>query len=256
MDHRDRIHDQFTRQAVVFSEAPSMTDVEAIKLLIEATQAQPAHKSLDVACGPGLVVLGFAEVVSSAVGLDTTQAMLDRARELQRERNIANVAWVPGEADALPFGSDSFDIVTCRFAFHHMQQPRATLREMIRVARPGGRVVVCDGVASEDQAKADAFNAFECMRDPSTTRFLKATELRSLFSDAALSVEAERAYRVPTELEGLLKASFPAEGDADRLRAIARASLDNDGLGMNTRQRGDRILLDYPALILAAQKPY
>jgi SAM-dependent methyltransferase len=102
MDHQKTIHDQFTRQAVVFSSAPSMADPEAIRLLIEAGRATGTHRSLDVACGPGLVALAFASVVRSAVGLDTTQAMLDRARELQHQQKVANTEWVLGEAYALP----------------------------------------------------------------------------------------------------------------------------------------------------------
>ena len=255
MDHQRTIHDQFTRQAIVFSEAPSMTDIDAIQLLIDAAHAEATHRSLDVACGPGLVVLSFARVVSHAFGLDTTKAMLDRAEELQHQRGIANAEWVLGEAGALPFPGASFDIVTCRFAFHHMLRPAETLKEMIRVTRPGGRIVVCDAVASEDPAKAGAFNAFERMRDPSTVRFLSAAELRTLYPAADLPVEAERAYRVPTELEALLKTSFPAANDLPKLRAAAQASIADDRLGMNTRQRGDRILLDYPALVLSAQKP-
>lgn len=255
MDHQETIHDQFTRQAVAFSNAPSMADADAIRLLIEAGRATGTHRSLDVACGPGLVALAFARVVRSAVGLDTTQAMLDRARELQRQRKITNTEWVLGEAYALPFPDGSFDVVTCRFAFHHLLQPSVALSEMLRVARPGGRLVLCDAVASEHSAKALSFNAFERMRDPSTVRFLTASELRGLFRDALLPIETERAYRVPTEMEALLGASFPAKEDIAKLRAAAQASLSDDGLGMNTRRRGDRIILDYTALILSARKP-
>ena len=54
MDHDARIRDQFTRQAVPFSEAPSMRDEAAIALLVEAAAVGPGGRSLDVGCGPGL----------------------------------------------------------------------------------------------------------------------------------------------------------------------------------------------------------
>ena len=254
MSHQDVIHDQFSRQAVPFSEARSMADADAIQLLIDAAQAAPGQRSLVVACGPGLVALAFAGVVREAVGLDTTQAMLDRARVLQVQRGIANVAWVSGEADKLPFPDGSFDAVTCRFAFHHMLDPAAVLSEMKRAAKPGGRIVVCDGVASDDPSKAQAFNDFERMRDPSTVRFLTAGELHSLFAQAGFQIETERTYRVPAELEALLKTSFPAAEDIPRLRETVVASLSDDRLGMATRRDGDRILLSYPALILSATR--
>lgn len=251
MAHQDLIHDQFSRQAVPFSKARSMADADAIQLLIEAAHAAPGQRSLDVACGPGLVVLAFAGVVREAIGLDTTPAMLERARVLQTRRGVVNVQWVLGEASRLPFPDASFDIITCRFAFHHMLEPVATLNEMKRVVRSGGRIVVCDAVASDDPAKARAFNDFERMRDPSTVRFLTADELRTLFAECGLPIESERSYRVPSELEALLKTSFPAPEDLPRLRETVAASLSDDGLGMATRCDGDRILLSYPALILS-----
>jgi ubiquinone/menaquinone biosynthesis C-methylase UbiE len=253
MSHQDRIHEQFSLQAVPFSEAPSMADADAIDLLIEASRAQSKHRSLDVACGPGMVALAFAKVVRWAVGLDTTQAMLDRAKVLQARQSCGNVEWVLGEAAKLPFPDASFDIVTCRFAFHHMLHPLGALQEMIRVARPGATIVICDAVASPDVRKAEAFNAFERMRDPSTVRFRTADELRTLLRSPGLTVVRERSYRVAAELEGLLRTSFPRPEDVPTLRAIMLASVHDDGLGLATKAKGERILFSYPALILAAR---
>src|SRR4029077_12320556 len=60
--HRERILDQFTRQAVPFSTAPGIKDERALELLVEASGAGPDDTVLDVACGPGLVVAAFARV--------------------------------------------------------------------------------------------------------------------------------------------------------------------------------------------------
>jgi len=254
MSHRDLIHQQFSLQAVPFSEAPSMSDADAIDLLIRASSAQAHHCSLDVACGPGMVALRFAKVVRWAVGLDTTQAMLDRAKALHQQQSCNNVEWVLAEAASLPFPDASFDIVTCRFAFHHMLHPLAALQEMIRVARPGGAIAVCDAVSSPETAKGNAFNAFERMRDPSTVRFLTMQELRGLFREAGVNVVCERSYRVPAELEGLLRTSFPRPENVATLRKIMIASADDDRLGLATKAHGERILFSYPALILSARR--
>ena len=250
--HDDRIREQFTRQAVPFSKASSMADARAIQLLIDMANASPHHRSLDVACGPGLVVLAFARVVASAVGLDTTAAMLDRARVLQRRQSSHNVEWVCGDIHKLPVPDLSFDIVTCRFAFHHFLHAKKALAEMTRATRPGGRIVVCDGVASDDLRKAAAFNAFERMRDPSTVRFFTAGELRALFRDADLSIEQEQTYAVSGELEGLLRVSFPNPEVVATLRETMRASITDDALGLSARADGDRIIFGYPSIILSA----
>jgi ubiquinone/menaquinone biosynthesis C-methylase UbiE len=259
MNHEERILDQFTRQAIPFSEAPSMADTDAIDRLIDATGCTPDAHCLDVACGPGLVVLRLAERVSSATGIDTTPAMIERARDLARSRSIANVRWHVGSAYELPFADQSFDATLCRFAFHHLETPERALREMIRVTRVGGTITVCDGVASEDPNKAAAFNAFERLRDPSTVRFLTLVELHAVFAACGLSVarepvEREIRYRVPATLEGLMRASFPEPQARDRVRQCILDSIATDALGMGTRESAGKVEFGYPAVILSATK--
>jgi ubiquinone/menaquinone biosynthesis C-methylase UbiE len=255
MSHQDTIRDQFTRQAVPFSRAGSIRDEAALALLVEAAGAGPGQHTLDVACGPGLVVCAFAPTVAHATGIDATPAMIERARRLQQEKGLSNVDWHVGDAAQLPFGADRFDIVTCRFAFHHFQGPARVLAEMIRVARPGGTVLVCDGIASDDPAKASAFNIMERLRDPSTVRFLTLAELNGLFAAAGLPAPEARFYRVPAELEGLMKVSFPHGDDDKVVRRMIVASVEDDSLGMGTVFDGTRYTVAYPAVVLVARKP-
>jgi ubiquinone/menaquinone biosynthesis C-methylase UbiE len=87
------------------------------------------------------------------------------------ERKIVNVEWQLGDVYSLPFTDNTFDIVSCRFAFHHFEYPAKAFAEMRRVCRPLGRIVLCDAVASSHPTKAAAFNAMERHRDPSTAEF-------------------------------------------------------------------------------------
>ena len=142
--HQNLILDQFTRQATVFSTAPTITDEDALRMIVEAARPTSDDRLLDVACGPGLVVCAFTPHVREAVGIDVTPAMLERARRLAADKVLANVAWRQGNVYALPYEDASFTIVTTRFSFHHFLDPAAVLREMVRVCAPGGRIVVVD----------------------------------------------------------------------------------------------------------------
>ena len=177
-----------------------------------------------MACGPGSVVCAFARRVRRAVGLDATEAMLAQARRLAVASGVDNVAWHRGDVYALPFADGVFDVVSCRFAMHHLQHPAKALAEMVRVCRCGGRVVVCDAVASDDASKAAAFNAMERHRDPSTVEFRPLGFLLDLFRDAGLPEPTARFYQVPAERDRLLAASFPANDDRALLRAMIDAS--------------------------------
>src|SRR2546428_522326 len=235
--HRALIVEQFTKQAVPFSTAPGVRDEEALRVLVEFTGAGPEDTVLDVACGPGLVVCALAAVVRHATGIDVTPAMVERARALAAEKGLGNVTWQIGDVLPLPYPDGAFSLVVSRFAFHHFPDPRAVLAEMKRVCAPDGRVALIDVAASDDPAKAVAFNRMEKLRDPSHVRALTLAELQALFPRVGLPPPRATFYPIKVELEGLLERSFPEPGDAERIRQTFVASLGDDGLGLGTRRR-------------------
>jgi SAM-dependent methyltransferase len=252
MDHRARILDQFTRQAVPFAQARAIRNQEALDRIVQVAEAGPEDTSLDVACGPGLLACAFARVVRHAVGIDLTPAMLEQARKAQAEQGLRNLSWHQGDVVSLPFPDAHFSIVSSRFAFHHLEQPLAALHEMCRVVKPGGRVVVADMAPAPE--KAVALNAEERLRDPSHVRAMPLCELLGLFAQAGLPEPRVSMYRLEGELEDLLSRSFPNDGDADQIRGIFRDSLRDDALDLATRQEKSKIFFAFPVAVLAAKK--
>ena len=250
--HREQILDQFTRQAEPFALAQAIRNPKVLDHIVKAAEAGPEDTVLDVACGPGLLACAFAHVVRHAIGLDITPAMLDQARKTQQEQGLTNVSWHSGDVLALPYPDHHFSVVVSRYAFHHLPEPLPALKEMARVCKPGGRVVVADMAPAAD--KADALNAEEVLRDPSHVRAMPLDELRSLFAQARLPAPSIEHDRLEGELEDLLRRSFPKEGDADRIRKIFADSIADDTLGLATRQENGRILYGFPVAILASRK--
>ena len=244
--------DQFTRQAAPFANSAAMRDEDALRLLVEFSAATPSDTVLDVACGPGLVVAAFARVAHRATGIDLTPAMIDKAREHAVACGLMNVDWRVGNVLPLPFPDRSFSLVVSRFAFHHFPDPAAVMREMVRVCTRPGRVVVADIAASDDPARAAALNRMEQLRDPSHMRALPLAELRELFVNAGTGEPRATFYDVRADLDGLMATSFPAPEDVPVIRRMFADSIADDGLGMKTKAKGDKILLSYPVAILAA----
>lgn len=255
MSHRDLILDQFTRQAVPFTTAPGIKDEQALALLVEAAGAGPDDTVLDVACGGGNVVCAFARVVRQATGIDLTPAMIERARALEAERGLGNVRWHVGDISPLPFADGAFTIVASRYAFHHFPEPRAVLAEMRRVCAPGGRVLVADADAPADPAKAAELNRMEKLRDPSHVRAMPRAELIALFREVGLGAPRLAQYTLESELDGLLSRSFPLPGDAEKIRAMFAASLEDDAMGLSVRRDAGQIRLSYPIAVLVADNP-
>jgi ubiquinone/menaquinone biosynthesis C-methylase UbiE len=160
-----------------------------------------------------------------SVGLDLTDAPLAIAEKNRRQRGLANVRFQRGDADRLPFADGEFDVVVCRFAFHHFEEPGRVLREMARVCRPEGKVAVEDLVSSEHRARGDYQNQFERLRDPSHTRALAPTELLALFTASGLELERLYSGELVQNLERWLANS---QTPLDRAVEV-RAMIERDG---------------------------
>lgn len=104
-----------------------------------ALELRAGERVLDVGAGTGASTVHFIDEGAYAVGVDISLGMLAAGR-LARPA----VPLLAGDALALPFRDAAFDAVTISFALRNVVDPRAALRELRRIARPGGRLVVCE----------------------------------------------------------------------------------------------------------------
>jgi len=223
--HKAVVQESFTRQADIYAVTPTVADPARIARLVEAVDPAPESRVLEVACGPGFLALAFAARCREAVGLDLTDAPLAIAEKNRRERGLANARFQRGDADHLPFPEGEFDMVVCRFAFHHFEEPGRVLQEMARVCRPEGKVAVEDMVSSEHRARGDYQNQFERLRDPSHTRALAPSELLALFTAAGLELERLYSGELMQNLERWLANSQTPPNPAAEVRAM----IERDG---------------------------
>src|SRR5208282_18187 len=190
MQHNDIVRESFTTQAVAFAANPWVTDEERIRRLVGAAHLIGEERVLDIATGPGYIAEAFSGAAREVVGVDLTEAMLAIARERTTERGVSNLSFRAADAQNLPFENGAFDVVVCRLALHHLLEPLQVLREMARVCRVGGRVVVEDIFASEHPERAAYQDRWEILRDPSHVRTLALTELLQLFRGAGLETDS------------------------------------------------------------------
>ena len=133
--------------------------------------------ALDAGTGAGTLALALAPLVRDVVGVDIVPELLERARDGAPD----NVTFVEGDVTKLPFEAGTFDLSCSRRTLHHIARPERAVAELARVTAPGGRVFVDDQIASVDPLVALELDRFERARDPSHTRTLPDTDLRSLF---------------------------------------------------------------------------
>ena len=249
-EQRKLILDQFTRQAVPFSEIHAGDGGEVHQLLIRTAGITADDEVLDVACGPGLVACEVAKVARHVTGIDLTPAMIEQARGRQQSFGLANLTWVQGDAQPLPFPDASFSRVITRYSFHHFTDPRGVFAEMLRVCKPGGRVTVCD-VFTTSAGQAELYDRLERHRDPSHTHALQLAELDALF--AGLGDQRREFYRYPVKVEDLLSRSFPGPGGAEAFREMVAADVGVDRIGIAASTDGG-LGFSFPVVIVSGVK--
>jgi demethylmenaquinone methyltransferase/2-methoxy-6-polyprenyl-1,4-benzoquinol methylase len=113
------------------------------RAMVRQIRASPNDRVLDVATGTGMVAAALVRGYDcSVVGLDQSPEMLAGARaKVEADRQLAErVTLVRGEAESLPFGDGDFDHLTFTYLLRYVDDPAATLRELARVVKPGGRI--------------------------------------------------------------------------------------------------------------------
>lgn len=125
------VYDEFFLPALFSAWAPRV---------VTAALLEPGMRVVDVACGTGVLAIEAARVVSpggEVVGVDLNPEMLAVARQKASE-----VEWLEAPAESLPLDSDSFDAVLSQFGLMFFEDKHAAIREMWRVLRPSGRLVI------------------------------------------------------------------------------------------------------------------
>jgi demethylmenaquinone methyltransferase/2-methoxy-6-polyprenyl-1,4-benzoquinol methylase len=135
-----RMFDAVARRYDVTNDVLSMgQDRRWRKAVLDAVGARPGERVLDLAAGTGTSSVPFAEAGALVVPCDFSLGMLAVGKRARPQ-----LPFTAGDATRLPFGDDTFDAVTISFGLRNVVDPGAGLREMLRVTKPGGRLVVCE----------------------------------------------------------------------------------------------------------------
>ena len=164
---------------------------------------KPDMKILDVGCGPGSITVDLATFVPQGhvTGIENVEGPLAAARTHATERGVANVTFQVGDALALPFADDTFDLTHAHQVLQHTGDPVQMLREMRRVTRPGGFVCCREADVHtftwypENKGIADFWNTIAKVaradeREPEAGRQLHVWARKAGFDPAQVTVSA------------------------------------------------------------------
>lgn len=180
----------YRRSAYPFAQAFQDERNDVLMSLAPAAAGDRAVRSVDLGCGTGIMLGRLRERFGRPVGVDASQEMLDGyPPDARRDAPL-----VRADMASLPFAPDSFDLVVCRSALHHMEDEVGVLREIARVLSPGGRLIL--GEPANDNLLTRAARALVRSRPSygkvhTIDRAYTRGQLRALLDAAGLRVERE-----------------------------------------------------------------
>ena len=180
------------------------------------------ERVLDVGCGTGALAYAIAPLVGQVVGVDSSEEYLAAAREDAPD----NCTFVPGDGEALSFDYGDFDLVGCLRVLHHVARPELVVSEIVRVTRPGGRILIADQLGDVDPMRSLELDRFERARDPSHTRLLPDADIRGYLDANDLVVTANQIVAERRDVDTYLALAGLEGEERERLARMAAPVLE------------------------------
>ncbi len=232
----------FGRQARAFARSPLQTDPERLRRLLEYLGPRPGERALDVACGPGIVTSALDAVGVLSFGIDLTLEMI-------REAGARGGDYLQGDVERLPLKDATFDVAVCRNSFHHFADPEGVAREMARVLRRGGRIVVEDMCAPEDPGERAYHETIERLRDVAHVRTLSRAEFRALAGAAGFAAYDDRPASFVIDFDEWMDRAFPAPADREQARRMMQDSVGLRRGGLRVWTENGRLKFERQSLL-------
>ncbi|MGC9236987.1 MAG: class I SAM-dependent methyltransferase [Thiomonas sp.] len=188
-------------------------DLRRLGALVRQLQAGSA---LDLGCGAGHASFALAAAGAQVTAVDLASEMLEIVAGEAAARQLTGLRTQQASVDALPFDAGRFDLVVTRFSAHHWLDVTAALREVRRVIKPSGTLVIIDVVAPESPLCDTLLQTVEILRDASHVRDYRLSEWRELLRQAGFAVPRTDDWALTMEF-----ASWVARMRAPELRVQA-----------------------------------
>jgi len=243
----------FGERAASYTTSAAHADEQVLARIVELAGPQPHWMALDIATGTGHTALALAPHVASVIGFDLTPEMLAEAGKLRAARGVGNVTFREGDVHALPFPDASFDLVTSRRAPHHFSNIKAALREMRRVLRPGGRLLIDDRSVPEDDFVDACMNELDWYHDESHVRQYRPSEWRTMLGEAGFAIDFAGLYTKHRPLTSLTK--DVRQENVRKIHTRIKALNEQQRQALNLADVNGELHINHWYVLLAATRP-
>lgn len=215
--------------------------------VVAFSRAAPGATVLEVGSGTGNFLSLFEDRAAACIGVDLTFGMLAVAR-----RRYPSQLLVQGDGESLPLASRSIDIASCAQMIHHVWDPLPLVKELRRVTRAGGYVLIVDQMATERFEEATRMTQLETVRDPSHAVSRPRSGYLTMVRAAGLEIVDERVHEDQSRFSSWM---WSGEFNDERIEAT-RSFVEKHGheTGMGFEKDGDDYVFTRRRIMILARR--
>lgn len=243
-----RITETYNRVLSLSDNQDEQARDQRLRHLLKFANLPTNLRILDVGTGTGRLALMLADDgAKEVIGIDISPAMLEVAEYLRASSpSLAaqRVNYRLASAHNLPFRSEGFDAIICRLVLHHTQRPEDLLRELVRLLKAGGALILADLLAADDPVRRATQNTIEARRNPSHVAIYTAEQYRKMLTNVGLTVEHDTIATFERDLDDWLNDLQSDPGNRHIVRDMVEAGLETDATGLKVRRQGGKLIFD------------
>lgn len=225
--HHDNVKQQFGEQANAYLTSQVHAQGPDLEYLATFLADYPHAKFLDMGCGAGHVSFLAAKYVNNVTAYDLSDEMLQVVAKTAQERGLNNLSIVQGYAEQQPFEDNQFDIVVSRYSAHHWQDVGQSLRELYRIIKPKGKLIIMDVVSPGHPVLDVWLQTIESLRDTSHVRDYTPGEWLTLLTETGFTIDNIKRHRLTLFFDSWVKRMRTPAVLVDAIRVYQQTAAQN-----------------------------
>ncbi|NME34988.1 MULTISPECIES: methyltransferase domain-containing protein [Fusobacterium] len=240
----------FNKQAEDYNKFEFINNKTEIQKIINSGYPYNNKRVLDLACGVGVIALELSKYAEIVDALDISPLMIEKIKKACNKKGISNINYLVGDAHNLKYEDNTFDTIVTRLSMHHFNNPVVVLKEIKRVLKNFGELIIIDIIANENEEEAKLQDSFNKIRDFSHNKFFTLNSLKKMLKDESFINPEIQLWKQKRNFKDWISLSNYSDDENILYNIMKGFAINNIKLGMNLSFENNNLSFEQKMLLI------